>query len=172
LPNILRQPFSFTRRAGRSLMSAGGWKPSETAPRDGTRIIGWFSDRAIIVFWRDGPEYVNRRATGNRVWYWSDGYSRFREPDCWQPEPPGPDTAEFPIKAPPLAPRGNTRVVKSPAARRRVVEVAPKRELIRKKSHRVFEMPRTWCDQCQRNVTKAEAQSCTSIFCKSKAEAA
>lgn len=71
------------------------WKPMDAAPRDGRRIIGWFEDRCIVVFWRSGPEWVKApgrrpRNTGNIVWYWSDGYSRYPEPNAWQPEPAGP----------------------------------------------------------------------------------
>lgn len=67
------------------------WRPMEDAPRDGTRIVGWFRDRAIVVFWRSGPEYIERRQTGNTVSYWSDGYSRYSEPAAWQPEPGEPE---------------------------------------------------------------------------------
>ena len=71
------------------------WRAMTSAPRDGSRIIGWFGDRAIIVFWRSGPEWLKEpgrrpRQTGNTAWYWSDGYSRFPEPECWQPQPVAP----------------------------------------------------------------------------------
>jgi hypothetical protein len=153
-------------------MHGGEWKSTDEAPRDGTRILGWFGDRCIVVFWRRGPRYVNRRPTGETVSYWSDGYSRFREPDAWQPEPSPPDAVLFPAKAPPPAPRGNTTVVKSPAARRRIVEHTPKREIIRERpASRIYEMPTEWCGQCERRVTAAEAKFCPSIFCKAKERA-
>lgn len=74
------------------------WQAMSRAPRDGSTIIGWFGDRCIIVFWRSGPEWLKRmgrhpRQTGNTVWYWSDGYSRYPEPECWQPEPEPPAPA-------------------------------------------------------------------------------
>lgn len=138
----------------------------ESAPRDGRRIVGWFGDRCIVVFWRSGPEYVRARGTGRLVWYWSDGYSRYREPDCWQPQPQGPDTAVFPVREPPPKPRGPTTVVASPAARRRLVEHKPQRRVIAEK------MTPVWCDQCQRRVHIDQARACLDPHCKAKAEAA
>lgn len=76
-----------------------GWHPMDSAPRDGSRIIGWFADRAIVVFWRSGPEWFKPtpssrpRQSGNTVWYWSDGYSRYPEPEAWQPQPEPPAKA-------------------------------------------------------------------------------
>jgi hypothetical protein len=65
------------------------WKKMESAPRDGTRIIGWFGDRAIIVWWRSGRS-TKRHESGVTVEFWSSGYFRHPEPDAWQPEPPPP----------------------------------------------------------------------------------
>jgi hypothetical protein len=78
------------------------WLPMSKAPRDGTRIIGWFGDRSIVVFWREGPKYIRRvsghgwQQNGEKTWYWSDGYSRYPEPECWQSEPAPPDEGGLP----------------------------------------------------------------------------
>lgn len=72
----------------------GGWQPMDTAPRDGTPIIGWYGDHYTIVAWREGGEWVNRRRTGRTVWFWSSGYNRHPEPDCWQPVPAAPQIAK------------------------------------------------------------------------------
>jgi hypothetical protein len=71
------------------------WQLMSSAPRDATRIIGWFGDRCVVVFWRSGPELIKRpgcrpRQTSNIVFYWSDGYTRFPEPHYWQPCPDAP----------------------------------------------------------------------------------
>lgn len=141
-----------------------GWRSTQTAPRDGTRILGWFGDRCVAVFWRSGPGYARGRPTGAKIWYWSDGYGRHREPDCWQPQPDPPDSARFPNKD--VAQVTATEILASPAARRRS---APKhessREIVRSK------MPR-WCGQCERLVPACQAEVCTSQFCKTKAVAA
>lgn len=69
-----------------------------SAPRDGTRIIGWYGDRPIIVWWREGPDYdleamwVPERGKyiRPRRHYWTSGYYRHPEPDAWLPVPERP----------------------------------------------------------------------------------
>jgi hypothetical protein len=141
----------------------GAWQPMTSAPRDGTRIIGWFEDRCIAVFWRCGVAYVpnryGKRRTNETAWYWSDGYSRYREPDFWQPEPEPP--AGF-SRAPLWEPKD-----------KRVLEEKPPCTLEeRLEGARSTAIQRTWCPQCERKVTAVEAEACSSRFCKAKAEAA
>jgi hypothetical protein len=77
--------------AGQQISSRySDWQPAETAPRDGTRIIGWYGDKPIIVWWRSGRS-TKRYEGGVTVWFWSSGYFRHGEPGCWQPVPDAPE---------------------------------------------------------------------------------
>jgi len=69
----------------------GGWQPIETAPRDGTPILGWFPktehvtwDRVVITHWR-----VDYGGYGLNPPHWSDG-SVSGSPLHWMPLPKGP----------------------------------------------------------------------------------
>lgn len=131
------------------------WRETEDAPRDGTRILGWFRDRSIVVFWRSGPGYKTER--GQTVWYWSDGYSRYPEPDFWQPEPEPPAGAR---RAPPFE-------AKLPGPK--VVQQRPQRTLAERRATVRHEVAaRTWCAQCERRVSPREAGACSSTHCKAK----
>jgi hypothetical protein len=150
-------------------VSCGEWKSSDSAPRDGTRIIGWFSDKPIIVFWRSGTPTTRYRAKGETVSFWSDGYFRHPEPDCWQPAPPGPDG----IPAAPFAPSPRKPYISVKQKRPRVtITEAPRRRIVTREAIRENIGRAGWCAQCERNVTALEASRCSSPFCKAKAEAA
>lgn len=134
------------------------WLQMRAAPRDGTRILGWFGDRTIVVFWRSGPGHKADR--GKTVWYWSDGYSRYREPDFWQPEPPPPPGARAAERWEPRAP--------APVAERK-----PRRTLAERRQTVRLEIARQiWCSQCERRVSAREAAGCASPHCKAKLGAA
>lgn len=131
------------------------WRETETAPRDGTRILGWFGDRCIVIFWRSGPGY--RAERGQTVWYWSDGYSRYPEPDFWQSEPEPPAGAR-------RAPRWEAKVPVPVVAQRK-----PHRTLAERRATVRYEIAaRTWCGQCERRVSPREADVCSSPHCKAK----
>lgn len=146
------------------------WQPIDSAPRDGTRIIGWFKDRAIVVFWRSGPNY-DRSIPHKVVSYWSDGYSRYPDPDCWKPEPDPPAGAVAAPPWKPAPPKPDKRVVRSPAARRRLVEQKPSPPPVVERINRLASNL-IWCDQCQQRVSAQKARDCSSPFCKAKAQAA
>lgn len=72
-----------------------GWRDMTEAPRDGTPIIGWFGDKGCkVVWWREGPS-TKRYESGVKVWFWSSGYFRHSEPECWQPCPEAPAQQEI-----------------------------------------------------------------------------
>ena len=66
------------------------WRSTEDAPRDGTRIIGWYDGCPVVVWWRSGRS-TKRYERGVTVWFWSSGYFRHADPDCWLPVPDGPE---------------------------------------------------------------------------------
>ncbi|MGJ0508908.1 MAG: hypothetical protein ACR652_17630 [Methylocystis sp.] len=166
----------YALRPPRQIWVAGAmtWQTMDTAPRDGSRIIGWFKDRAIVVFWRSGPKWEKNhnygRRTNGTIWYWSDGYSRYPEPDCWQPQPDPPAGAVAAPPWKPTPPKPENRVIRSPAARRRLVEQKAEPQFIERKSPIACEP--MWCDQCQQRVFSDQTAACTSPFCKAKEKAA
>lgn len=132
------------------------WQPPEDAPRDGTRIIGWYGDRPIIVWWRLGPD----NNAGGKVWYWSSGYFRHPEPDCWQPCPEPPLGVASLVYEPPKQ------------LRKSYPKAIPLHEPInierKLKLHRLLIQGNLWCSQCDKRVTGHQAVGCTSPFCKAK----
>jgi len=81
--------------AARASSAAAQWLPIETAPKDGTEILGHTDVGALVLYWdtlSDNPER------------WSDGMSRYhRIPTHWMPLPAPPaepaDTGEAPDAA-------------------------------------------------------------------------
>ena len=66
------------------------WQPIETAPKDGTLILGWWTIAGsayaphVVRFVADAPEGPN----------WFDDYGApFSEPTHWMPLPPAPDSS-------------------------------------------------------------------------------
>jgi hypothetical protein len=65
------------------------WRPIETAPKDGSKILAWAPDLAPIsyygvAFWAEAQEANPRSVAG---WFWS--YAT--RPTHWQPLPPPPE---------------------------------------------------------------------------------
>lgn len=60
------------------------WQPMETAPKDGTEIIG-FRDGAMVLIWYCGPAH----SAGKFEWSYSDAPAYF-EPTHWMPLPSPP----------------------------------------------------------------------------------
>lgn len=70
------------------------WQPIETAPRDGTDILAWCADRAVVTFWGE----VMARDDGTEGWILSyDGADPLWHslPSHWLPIPPKPPTEEI-----------------------------------------------------------------------------
>jgi len=72
-----------------SKCNAVNWQPIETAPRDGTRILGWYNG----VYERNIGEYVVvfYSAIPYRTWFDSTGMPIDGAPDKWMPLPPPPE---------------------------------------------------------------------------------
>ena len=69
-------------QAARASSAAAQWLPIESAPKDGTEILGHTDVGALVLYWdtlSDNPER------------WSDGMSRYhRMPTHWMPLPAPP----------------------------------------------------------------------------------
>lgn len=65
-----------------------GWRPIETAPKDGTLILAGYRghDVALVVGWQSDPD-VTGWVTGETN---NDGYCVTFDVDCWQPLPAPP----------------------------------------------------------------------------------
>lgn len=66
------------------------WQPIETAPRDGTYILAWFSihEHQVVAFYT----YTQ---LGKGRWETKDGWSDFdSEPTHWMPLPEPPKEAQ------------------------------------------------------------------------------
>jgi hypothetical protein len=76
----------------RSQLEAMQWRPIESAPRDGTRILGWYDD-----FYDAGTgEFVTvyYHAIPYGSWFDTTGMPIESAPDKWMPLPPVPDKPE------------------------------------------------------------------------------
>lgn len=60
----------------------GEWQPIETAPRDGTEIIGMIRPKVIRLVWWFAPS--------SRTFGWRDENGRTINPTHWMPLPPPP----------------------------------------------------------------------------------
>jgi hypothetical protein len=152
---------------------AGGeeWKSADTAPRDGTWIIGLYVDHCRVIRWREGVSTGRYRAKGERIWFWSDGYFRPGEPVAWAPLPPRDIAVADLHPAPPKKPAPSAVQIK----RIITVEQKPQRRIVAEKPSRrtlVDLGRRSFCEQCDRTVTVADAEKCASPFCKHAARAA
>jgi hypothetical protein len=142
----------------------GTWQPIETAPRDGTWILGLYVDRPRVIKWRSGKS-TKRYESSVTVWFWSDGYFRPGEPVAWAelPSPPSVACADLPPPKP-------KPILVERKLRKPLVEVGrPRRRVLMRET---VDVERVWCSQCERNVTLIEARQCDSPFCKAKVEAA
>ena len=61
----------------------GGWQPIKTAPRDGTKILGFEGDDCVLLMW----------VSEWNDWYNFDGAS-IGEPTHWMPLPAAPTEGE------------------------------------------------------------------------------
>lgn len=61
----------------------GTWYPIETAPKDGTHVLGYERGSAIREMWFEvcGIDYGQ---------YWTDDIDSEPDPWCWMPLPPPP----------------------------------------------------------------------------------
>jgi len=77
------------------------WRPIETAPKDGTRIIvgkhaGYVMAWASSAYWfdqppyRHGPKFKGTRGTERRRG-WTDGMDTLATPTHWMPLPAPPE---------------------------------------------------------------------------------
>jgi Protein of unknown function (DUF551) len=70
-----------------------GWRPIETAPKDGTWILGWSKCGAVedcIQVWRCYYEF-------HEGWFWqnaADTSDLDHQPTHWRPLPPAPEGGE------------------------------------------------------------------------------
>jgi hypothetical protein len=76
-------------------MGEGGamnWKPIETAPKDGTEILGWCSDiGARVLVWDDGCQ--DSPSSARRGWLLAGTLAHqghYYEPTLWADSPNGP----------------------------------------------------------------------------------
>jgi hypothetical protein len=68
----------------RSLREPREWQPGNTAPRDGTFILGWWSGSDC----EDYPPEAVRYGVGGK---WVNDYgNEYMTPDCWMPLPDPP----------------------------------------------------------------------------------
>ena len=66
---------------------SNGWRPIETAPKDGTTIILANGERAGIGFWRE----FTQSGYPWRNWFFNMLNSQPYAPTHWQPLPPPPE---------------------------------------------------------------------------------
>ena len=59
------------------------WQPIETAPRDGTQILGWDGDERRIVWWCEGGRWIS-----DKLQEYHPGERE--DPTHWQPLPSPP----------------------------------------------------------------------------------
>jgi hypothetical protein len=73
------------------------WQPIETAPKDGTGVLGWWplwTAFPVRIWWQNNQW----RMAEDHPATWYDGMPRWHGPTHWMPlpEPPGSDTANHP----------------------------------------------------------------------------
>jgi Lar family restriction alleviation protein len=61
------------------------WQPIETAPRDGTQILGWDGDARQIVWWCEGGRWISDKLQEYHL-------GEREDPTHWQPLPSPPTT--------------------------------------------------------------------------------
>lgn len=67
------------------------WQPIETAPRDGTRILGWSADYQLVAAIAYDADFQCWVADNEECWFEGNG-----ETSHWMPLPPPPPTTEEP----------------------------------------------------------------------------
>lgn len=65
-----------------------GWQPIETAPRDGTRLLLWWNERAMISFWADRVGFKGWQPVSGEVL--NVGNRAMWNPTHWMPLPEPP----------------------------------------------------------------------------------
>jgi hypothetical protein len=65
------------------------WQPIETAPRDGTHVLGYEDGEMTVIHWSDHPPTSSYKGG-----YWNNIYCNDGEwwPTHWMPLPPPPTT--------------------------------------------------------------------------------
>jgi hypothetical protein len=97
LPRIAKLVKLVTRLADR-LAAKGeeGWRPIETAPRDGTEVYLWSPDagdggEAFTGYWQDCEDYPGGGAWWSRP---TDPFNIDSDPTRWRPLPPPPEPSK------------------------------------------------------------------------------
>jgi hypothetical protein len=73
------------------------WRPIETAPKDGTRVLGWFPQRgngfqiAVTYFENEERFSYGKRTHTLQYWYSSGFLNLHQEPSHWMPLPEAPE---------------------------------------------------------------------------------
>lgn len=89
LSMLMRTPAATDIKIIRALLSTpqqaapDGWQPIETAPKDGTKILGTNGEWLHTIYWS------NYRHTDDN--YWNSGGIPFRDATHWMPLPAAPD---------------------------------------------------------------------------------
>jgi hypothetical protein len=72
------------------------WQPIETAPKDGTTVLGWIPRLGYVA--RQDCVPMNWSGWGGGVWEnTTSGHKLGTEPTHWMPLPPPPSTQETPV---------------------------------------------------------------------------
>lgn len=89
-----RPDYAAAIRALRSALTAAGWQPAATAPKDGTRFQAWLTNSAGFGFWDADCRYNQKTGafeSYGRIDYdqdgwevWCDGFTH------WMPQPGEP----------------------------------------------------------------------------------
>ena len=79
-------------------VTAEGWRPIESAPRDGTHILtfkrGVLSDYTHAARWIEGSRDDREEDDGAAAWREVWAHGRISEPTHWRPLPPAPPSGE------------------------------------------------------------------------------
>lgn len=79
-----------TPGALRSSAGLGAWRPIETAPRDGTKVLAWNKGCGHWVASFRLPTYGEPQNESHYVKEWRDGGGRWATPTHWMPLPAEP----------------------------------------------------------------------------------